>query len=266
MIPSAAKCFVSLTLAALAGICVTGCVSVNKSLSALDRNAIYARAGRYFTNAVLLKPHESVAATNPAFALAPLILQEVADTNADVATGPREVFYESDTVLLNGSIHKRMTYVWALSSLAADRQGIRITLNSSGLPVIWEVLNDHTGARIIFVSRSLELAAAQAAGKALPGRRFAVEKNPTDAPEVVVARVIEDGPVAMGPIVHLSAETSDVTTLICRCMTTQARQIVATGNYELRPLSEAQAIAGRARLKFDPQPRVDQCLRLPPRF
>ena len=77
-------------------------------------------------------------------------------------------------------------------------QGIRITLNSAGQPAIWEVLADGSGAELIFVSQSLEAAALAEFGKPLPGRRYAIERSVEEAPSVVVARVIDDGPMAHG--------------------------------------------------------------------
>ena len=59
------------------------------------------------------------------------------------------------------------------------------------------------------------------------------------APDVVVARVIDDGPVAAGPIVYLSAGTRAVSTLICRCMPAQARKLLATSTYDLLPFQIA---------------------------
>ena len=112
-------------------------------------------------------------------------------------------------------------------------QGIRITLNSAGQPVIWEVLADSSGAELFFVSQNLEAAAMAEFGKPLPGRRYAIERSVEAAPDVVVARVIDDGPVAMGPIVYLSAGTRAVSTLICRCMPAQARKLLATSTYDL---------------------------------
>jgi hypothetical protein len=63
------------------------------------------------------------------------------------------------------------------------------------------------------------------------------------APDVIVARVIDDGPIPMGPIVYLSAETRQVSTLICRCMPAQARRLLVTGTYNLRPFQGASTNA-----------------------
>lgn len=122
-------------------------------------------------------------------------------------------------------------------------QGIRMTLNSAGQPVVWEVLDDSSGAELIFVSQGLESAAAAEFGKALPGRRYSSERSLAEAPKVVVARIIDDGPVPMGPIIYLTAGTHDVSTLICRCMPSQAKRLRATRMYELAPLD---SVSGRA--------------------
>ena len=108
-----------------------------------------------------------------------------------------------------------------------------MTLNSSRLPVIWEVLADSSGADIIYVSQSIEAAALREFGPPLPGRHFAVERSTSDAPRVVVARVIDDSPAPMGPIVYLQAGTSDVSTIICRCMDAQAKRLVGTAQFRL---------------------------------
>jgi hypothetical protein len=120
-------------------------------------------------------------------------------------------------------------------------QGIRITLDSAGLPVIWEVLADRSGAELICVSQNLEAAAVAEYGKPLSGRRYTIERSREEAPNVIVARVIDDGPVAMGPIVYLSAGTRAVSTLICRCMPAQAKRLLGTSVYDLLPFESAAA-------------------------
>ncbi len=158
-------------------------------------------------------------------------------------------------------------------------QGIRITLNSAGQPAIWEVLADTSGVDLIFVSQNLEAAAVAEFGKPLPGRRYAIERRVDQAPKVIVARVIDDGPVAMGPILYLSAGTRAVSTIICRCMPAQAKRLVGTSTYDLWPfqptpgrplLTQVRALA-RERTAFWPgdapsENRLEHCLRLPSAF
>ena len=118
--------------------------------------------------------------------------------------------------------------------MALPRQGIRITLDARSQPAAWEVLTDTSGLRLIFVSQSLEAAAAAEFGKPLQGRRYAIERDLGQAPGVVVPRVVDDGPVAMGPIVYLCEGTRNVSTVICRCMPAQ------TGDSTQSPRSRDQ--------------------------
>ena len=234
---------------------------------------IYQRATNEFAEAVFFKPAEANA-NDLSFKLAPLILQQVGDGEEPVSVSDRfgmlkvsngvpsidgtspAVYWEVDTVQIQGKLHARFSYLWCYSpqspgtgpcrgtnSMAAGRsepgfplQGIRITLNSAGQPAIWEVLADRSGAKLFFVSQNLEAAAMAEFGHPLPGRHFAIERSVEAAPAVVVARVIDDSPVAAGPIVYLSAGTHGVSTLICRCMAAQAKKLRATCTYDLLSL------------------------------
>jgi hypothetical protein len=202
------------------------------------------------------------------------------------------VYWQADTVQLARRGHLRFSYVWCYSiseSYGSNRgpgaesglalQGIRITLNSAGRPALWEVLADSSRAELIFVSHSLESAALAEFGKPLPGRHYAIECSVEKAPNVIVARVIDDGPVAMGPIVYLSAGTRTVSTLICRCMPVQVKKLLATGTYDLLPfqsgptdslITQARTLLNE-RTAFWPGEhpggdRLEKCLRLPATF
>jgi hypothetical protein len=206
-------------------------------------------------------------------------------SNAVPALDPSRpaVYWAADTVQLNGKSHARFSYQWWYSPrqpsgqpTALPRQGIRITLDSRGQPAAWEILADTSSLRLIFVSQSLEKAAAAAFGKPLPGRRYSIERGLGQTPEVIVPRVIDDGPVAMGPIVYLSEGTRNVSTLICRCMPAQVKQLIATRTFDLTPLDAAdwRAFLAAAGTTVPSAPalwpgdvrvanRLDECLRLP---
>ena len=215
-----------------------------------------------FTNAVLLKPRETVPSTDPAFTLAPLLIREVADSNTSSNCGPATVFYHPGVVQIGGIARPQMSYLWSCGNENMSFRGVRLTLDSHGLPVIWEVLDDQPGARVVFVSQSLEERGRTAFGPPATGRRFAVEQPLSIAPDVVVARVNDDGPVAMGPIVHQTA-SHEVNAIICRCMPTQARQLVATVYYELKP---ALVLTNVDLEIWGVNPRLADELRLPPNF
>jgi hypothetical protein len=194
------------------------------------------------------------------------------------------VYFDMDTVRINERAHARVTYIWCYAPAPGGPgglgfQGIRLTLDLDGQPAIWEMLADSSGADLIFVSQSLEAAAARAFGKPLSGRHYSVERGSSEAPDVAVARVIDDGPVPMGPIVYLSKNPRDVSTLICRCMPAQAKDLAGTGIYDLLPLQSAtnsfflaQARAGtRQPTAFWPEEKtsddwLEKCLRLPGTF
>jgi hypothetical protein len=162
---------------------------------------------------------------------------------------------------------------------ALPLQGVRITLSAAGQPMLWEVLTDCSGAELFFVSQNLEAAAAAEFGKPLPGRRYVIERSMLACPGVIVARLVDDSPVAMGPIVYLNAWTRRVSTLICRCMPAQARKLLATRTYDLLPfefastnslLLQAKAVSTE-RLAFWPGDhadgnRLEASLRLPESF
>lgn len=223
---------------ALAGVCFAGCITGGKPLSAEERTAICQRAEFTFENAVLLKPGETAPGDSLGVELAPLFVQEMRATNrVPPRAASLTVFFSEGTVMPGGKAHAQVSYTWQMP-VGASRRGIRITLNPAGLPVLWEVLNENSRVQVIFVSQNLEAAAIREFGGALPGRHFAVERSAAETPNVVVARVLDDAPVAMGPIVHLDAQ-GEITSVNCRCMSTQARQLVATANYELKQSSAA---------------------------
>jgi hypothetical protein len=264
---------------------------------------IYQRTTNEFADACFLKPAE-VKTSDLVFTLAPLIMQEV---KAPTGSQPKPdrfgalnltngllaldhsrpvIYWQADTVRFRGTEHVRYAYVWCYSVDAAPPgetglglQGIRMTLNAAGQPAIWEVLADDSGAELIFVSQSLEAAALVEFGKALPGRRFSIERSLEEAPRVIVARVIDDGPVAMGPFVYLRAGTRAVSTLLCRCMPAQVRRIAETGTYDLVPFQSGAAnslitqakVLSSERTAFWPgdgvdNERLEKCLRLPKAF
>jgi hypothetical protein len=205
------------------------------------RTAIHERASHSFARATVFKPAETVSTNLPAFKFAPLILQEMPEDGPGAATQSlATVCFHVDKVAINGRLHDRFAYLWrydaeteAYPGLSLPAQGIRITLDSEGEPAIWEVLADSSGGEILYVSESLETAAAARFKKPLSGRRFAVERDLREAPRTVVAQLIPEGPLPMGPIVYLRAGTHDVTAVVCRCMPVQTEALVGQISYHL---------------------------------
>jgi hypothetical protein len=218
---------------------------------------VYERATNVLTTAHFIKPIEPLNA-DFGFKLAPLIIQEaIGDEPLKDVFGALSlsngiiildrssptVYLQVDEVEIDAKPHQRFTYLWCYSTenprhnnRVLGIQGMRITTDSSGSPVIWEVLADESGLDLVFVAESLESAAKKQWGKTQPGRRFAIEQSRGKAPHTVVARVIADGPVPMGPIVYLLRDSRSVNTLVCRCMPAQAKSLLTSSLYQLKPM------------------------------
>jgi hypothetical protein len=261
--------------------------------SAQPYGEIYCRATNQFAEACFFKPAEPKV-PDLSFALAPMLLQEVRGTNPApphheqfglvtrsngvlrVDTSRPAVYVAADSVQRQEKTYARMSYLWVYADFRL--QGVRLTLDGSGQPCLWEVLADGSDAELLFVTQRLEAAARAQLGKPLPGRRSALERSWSESPKAVVARVLEDAPAVMGPMLYLKAGTAEVSTLICRCMPAQAKKLVRTSTYALVPLSgptaellnEAKA-RSRTPAAFWPGEalegmRLEKALRLPRAF
>ena len=256
--------------AVLLVLVLCGCATAPRSPSLADRAAVYPRAERSFAAALLLKPQTTLPEDLAPVRLAPLLLLEVGEATGSRGLGAALpiVWFREGWALLDGRVHVQVDYRWRVDLGAGGalgdepRQGIRLTLNTAGEPVLWEVLRDSSRVRVFFAARSLEVEALREFGPALPGRRYALERAVSESPEVVVARVIEDGPVAMGPIVHVSAATGDITSVICRCMAPKVEVLVGQRDYELVP-ADSSFIEGEREPAVVSQ---DPGLRLPAGF
>jgi hypothetical protein len=256
---------------------VWGCAPLSParpvSLSAAVRNEFYARATAEFAEAWLIKPAAETSTNSLMTRFAPLLIQD-ATPSRSVADTNRSVGFRLDAVVIAGRAHVQLTYAWrgpeageARPGVAESEQGVRITLDAAGQPVIWEILTGRSGAKVLFVSQSLEAAAAAEFGRPLPGRRFSVERSLGDAPNAVVARVIEDGPMPMGPMIYLRADRREVSAIACRCMPLQARRLIGDQRYELVVMKASDPggspAAGRRQRAST---RLEEQLRLPAGF
>ena len=239
-------------------------------VSAMHRQ-IYALGDLHLPDALYYKPAGS--ASDLDVYAAPLILQEVQPAGRigrvrvdesgrpSVEAGTPTVYYGRSRGTLDGSEYERLIFLWFYAPLVESEsssslpvQGVRITYDSEGLPFLWETMANDQPTRIVFASRRLETLARQQYGPPLPGRRHSLETAvasdavasdavASDAvasgPGAIVARVLEDGPLPMGPIVHL-LPGGGVGTLSCRCMPSQVDNYVETLPYNLVPL---QALA-----------------------
>jgi hypothetical protein len=184
------------------------------------------------------------------------------------------VYVRSATVPLADRVHQQLTYFWFYPPASHQRKprwrGFRMTLTSDGFPAIWEICSDGAKRYVIFVSKSLETAAGRLHGPPLAGRRFAVEPSAHEHPNVVVARVLDDGPQPMGPYVYLDRESLTVTTLLCRCMPPQVDQFAPNIYYQIVPVGDINELTESRLLPQDlglpPASQLTTALRLPVEF
>lgn len=218
---------------------------------AAARAEVYTRDKVEFAHATLHKPIDSWT-DELGVKLAPLLMEEVrgaerktfghlVSDGGKVTVSPSKptAYFTKDEIWIKGVQRDQAVFLWFYQDAGEIvPQGVRITLDSDGHPAIWEILNDRSGVRQIFVSRSLEAAAASQFGAALPNRSSSLEQSVADAPNVVVSRVISDGPMAMGPAIYLEQKKHDVATLICRCMPPQAKEVTEATPYEILNMSD----------------------------
>jgi hypothetical protein len=251
-------CSILVALVLLAACSLRPLCAGQETLTPETLARLYARPTNFFAETVLLKPLE-IEPARPFLTLAPLLLLQAmppfppnqfgmlspSNGSLHLDTQRPTIYAALDTLELGpGKTRPRCTYLWcypasegAATLTRLRLQGVRITLDSQGRPAVWEVMADSSGARLLFVSESIESAAATRYGKVLPGRRYAIEQSLAERPNAVVARILDDGPVPMGPLVYLEAATGDVSTVLCRCMPAQARTVTQTRMCEVLPFA-----------------------------
>lgn len=226
-------------------------------------NEPYRRAERTLGNVHYLKPIET-SASGLVLNLAPLLFMEdtVAHTNFSAypdrpgtltSGSPKRldmsqttVYYSSSTLTTSNRILAQLTYEWCYPTMEKKGkpltrlkwQGVRLTLNSQGYPVVWEVLNETQQRQVFFVARSLEEKTKARFTNACPDRRFVIESPIETAPRAVVGGILEDGPVPMGPAVYLEQGTRDIVSILCRCMPPRSTNVLTTSGYTLAPRPE----------------------------
>jgi len=219
------------------------------ALDASVQGELSSRAEGWFDRGWLSKPSDAFEASE-AFALAPLLVHVAAEDSSGALTRPSigavsrdargdlvvdpsrpTVYFETTTTRIAGREHRRWSYLWWYAASAerttiAGFQGLRMTLDEAGYPLLWEVLSDRSGARVLFVSVEFESVATEA----------------FSAPDIVVAGSLESGPLPMGPFAYLDGRSKDIVTVICRCMPSQVGEIDGSDYYRLAPLGSLREI------------------------
>ena len=164
---------------------------------------------------------------------------------------PGTVYFDQATVQADGARLEQLLYLWAYKGTDDLKtgmrskgivRGVRVILGQDGMPIVWEVAGGVGNVRVFYVVKSLEEAARKQFGDPLPGRSFSIERSVDEAPKIVVVRVLDDGPVPMGPYVYVdSSADRNITTVHCRCSPSQFDEATETMQYEFLPLENLDA-------------------------
>ena len=176
-------------------------------------------AGRRFKRARVFLLSDSDR-KSPEHLLAPIIVHETgirSEAKQPGWTGGKEkerrVYLLRSEVQINGAPHPQFAYCWRYEAPDRPARILRMTLDSSGYPAIFEVITGAGELTALYASRGIEEAAAKEQAAVLPGKQYSIEGDS----EVKVAGLVEDGPVAMGPLVYVAAGDRRIVSLSCRC-------------------------------------------------
>ncbi|MFT7671270.1 MAG: hypothetical protein ACI8X5_003987 [Planctomycetota bacterium] len=209
-----------------------------------------ARTGLHWENIDFVKPYAGSTNLDPY--QAPILYRNVLEEGSFLEMGALEfsegqpqvnadrptVYYIEEKLKIGGRDHQQLTFLWTRKSGVAGEislRGLRLTYDSEGFPAIYEVLKDTSGMQLFYVSRNLEQGAMKEFGAPLDGRDFAIEPAFEERPDVVVIRIVEQGPKPSGPIVYSASLSGDLKTLHCRCKSSQITSIRTMIEYEMEP-------------------------------
>lgn len=243
------------------------------------------RAKTEFEWAMLVKPRD-VANAAYDLAQAPLFAVQLAEEDGPSALDARprhladvggqwlfakltDVFVDRRSVSIAGRPYDQVLYAWECAAYP-ERSirrvswricGVRATIGGDGRALVWELLTDPQQDEL-YVSSAFEDAAKARYGGPLPGREFSIERSVDSAPRTIVADVLEDGPIPMGPYVYLADQGRTVTTLLCRCSPSRMNEVAQVAEYELRDVEELGETWAQG-LVASPQRPLDERIRWP---
>lgn len=240
-------------LFALGAMCMSqlfGC-NVHPTFDPTIAAQFRAKTTAEFARGIYYKPKDH-GMTGLEEALVPLIIEETQSNNPEKKafictpnetggcdSGAATIYSAPAKVTIANQQYDQTLFLWFYHAIDEGLQvrGVRIVLGPDGFPMLWEALSPGSATRVFFVSRELEELATKQFGSPVSGRTFAIERATREAPRVVVARVLDDGPVVMGPWVYVGrGPARKIVTLLCRCMPSQVSELVATIGYDLQPV------------------------------
>lgn len=180
-----------------------------------------------------------------------------------------DVYVDRTDVKIAGRSYVQVVYAWTcirfpnpgVKNVEGRICGIRATLAPDGRPLVWETLMDPE-YDVLYVSQTVENAARAKFGEPLPGHTFAAERSHQEAPATVIARVLDDGPIPLGPYVYFPSRAGGITTLLCRCSPSQMNDVIETVEYQLHQADELRP-GWHSRILAATDKPLDQRLRWP---
>lgn len=206
--------------------------------------------------------YSSITESDDAFEFGALV---EGDEGLQVDASRPTVYFYRESIQVGAERYEQDHFVWFRGQGAPWNlmaQGVRVTNDSEGFPVFLEVLNDESELDLVYVSKRIELLAAEEFGEAIAGRRFHVEPKRSEGPRVAVVGILDHGPEPLGPIVYSDSRTGDVSQVHCRCNPSNITNIRETIEYDLLPWSVVPE-AMRASIEFRPATWPFTALRLP---
>lgn len=195
---------------------------------------IHRRTRQVFQHALFCKP--AAGGTAESLVAEPLFAIENTPDSPAAHHAPRVLYFEQSMATVGARALRQITYYWSVSVASADgpMEGLRTTYREDGVPIIYERFREAGGSTVLFVSAGHERDAQKAHGVPLPGRMFAVERSLEKQPGTVVAGLVQEGPMVLGPWIYIAAD-GEVTTLLCRCSPSQVEHEAPGQYYDTQP-------------------------------
>ncbi len=191
--------------------------------------------------------------------LAPIIVHQAAEETSPWGHpkgGKPQVHLQRSEINIKGISCPQLSYSWEYEPAPGkppSRRILRMTLDSRGYPMIFELYAGEKEPAALYVSRSLEEAAANEQGEPLAGRQFCIEADRGPA----LSGIVDEGPVPMGPLAYFDSPGRKNVALTCRCSPSKITRTAGSHRYEL---VEAPANSS------PPAPLELESLRLPSEF
>jgi len=159
------------------------------------------------------------------------------------------VLFKKQSVKIRGESYEQLRYVWHSCVPKPTFFEFWVIIGKNGWPIVYSASPRPFHKGHFYVSTSLEVAAEREFDSPLPYCRFAIERPSGDLLNRRVDRIIDDGPMPLGPYVYIGKSTQfemklagappqEVVALTCRCEKSLAKSFLAEPRYKLEQLDQ----------------------------